>query len=109
MPPDDKGHGGQEQVQTTAEAAEVAVFEERRKNMDTGEGRFEQFSSIDHKEFLERMYDLRDKYPKSKGVFTVGETLEIRGSKFKVTDISPWGIKLRLLKADEPCPLDEPE
>ena len=66
--------------------------------MDTGEGRFEQFSSKDHREFLEKLADLRDKYPKSKGVFTTGEELEIRGSRFRVTDISPWGIKLKLLK-----------
>ncbi|MBW1723709.1 MAG: hypothetical protein JRJ78_16885 [Deltaproteobacteria bacterium] len=60
--------------------------------MDTGEGRFKQLNN------LAELKDLREKYPKSKGVFTVGEELEIKGSKFKVKDISPFGIKLKLLK-----------
>lgn len=60
--------------------------------MDTGEGRFEHFKS------LSELPELQAKYPKSKGVFTVGEELEIRGSLFIVKDISPFGIKLKLLK-----------
>ena len=62
--------------------------------MDTGEGRFEKFFDPVEEE------QLRKKYPKSKGVFTEGEELEIRGSKFRVIDISPFGIKLKLLPAD---------
>ena len=77
--------------------------------MDTGEGRFEQFTSEGHKDFLKQLHDNRAKYPKSKGVFTVGEVLEIRESRFKVADISPWGIKLKLLKAEGPDPLPEPD
>ncbi len=42
---------------------------------------------------------LREEYPKSKGVFTVGEKIEIKGSLFSVKDISPFGIKLKLLKS----------
>jgi len=60
--------------------------------MDSGEGRFERFNKLDELE------ELRNKFPKSKGVFTVGEEVEIRGSKFKVKEISPFGIKLKLLK-----------
>ena len=60
--------------------------------MDTGEGKFHKFESP----FEEQA--LRKKYPKSKGVFTVGEILEIKESRFKVKDISVWGIKLKLLK-----------
>lgn len=60
--------------------------------MDTGEGNFKRFNN------LEELEELRHKYPKSKGVFTVGEELEIRGSKFRVKYISPFGIKLKLLK-----------
>jgi len=63
--------------------------------MDTGEGRFERF------DLLEQYGNLRKKYPNSKGVFTVGEELEIRGSRFCVKDISPFGIKLKLLKPKE--------
>ena len=61
--------------------------------MDTGEGEFKMFFSGEEE-------GLRKKYPKSKGVFTKGEELEIRGSKFRVIDISPFGIKLKLLPAD---------
>jgi len=60
--------------------------------MDTGEGRFERMR--DCREEL----PMRLKYPKSKGVFEVGEEIEIRGSRFRVKDISPFGIKLKLLK-----------
>lgn len=66
--------------------------------MDTGEGRFEQFEDSPSLEMFEKQVEeLREKYPKSKGVFTVGEELEIKGSRFKVKDISPFGIKLKLL------------
>lgn len=63
--------------------------------MDTGEGRFEKF---DLNISLEDLNKLKEKFPKAKGIFTVGEELEIKGSSFKVTDISPLGIKLKLLK-----------
>jgi len=58
--------------------------------MDDGNGSFLRFA-------IEELDDLRKKYPKSKGVFRVGEELEIRGSKFRVKEISPFGIKLKLL------------
>ena len=60
--------------------------------MDTGEGRMVAMDSPDEEEAMRKMY------PKSKGIFTVGEEIEIRGSRFKVKDISPFGIKLKLLK-----------
>ena len=59
--------------------------------MDNGMGKFERFADMSEAE------KLRQTYPKSKGIFTVGEKIEIRGSLFKVTDISPFGIKLKLL------------
>ena len=62
--------------------------------MDTGEGRFEAFRELDE------LRELEKKYPKSKGVFHVGEELEIKGSKFRIKDISPFGMKLKLLKQD---------
>jgi len=49
---------------------------------------------------LEELEKKREKYSESKGVFTVGEELEIRGSRFLVKDISPFGIKLKLLKQE---------
>jgi len=46
--------------------------------MDTGEGRFEEFEYKPSEEYD----NLRKKYPKSKGVFYVGEELKIKGSLF---------------------------
>lgn len=63
--------------------------------MNTGKGRFEEVKD------LESVDEMRKKYPESKGIFTVGEELEIRGSRFKVKDISPWGMKLKLLPAKD--------
>lgn len=60
--------------------------------MDTGEGRFEMYDGI-----LKAEED-RPRWPKAKGIFTVGEIIEIRGSSFRIKDISPFGIKLKLLK-----------
>ena len=60
--------------------------------MDTGEGRFEMFSAGDEEP------GLRERFPKAKGVFHVGEEIEIKGSRFKVKEITPFGIKLKLLK-----------
>jgi len=59
--------------------------------MDAGHGRFERF------ETEAELEELRKRHPKSKGVFTVGEEIEIRGSRFVVKGISPFGIKLKLL------------
>ena len=67
--------------------------------MDTGEGRFELFfSAIDDEDDMIAV--LKQKFPKAKGVFRVGEELEIKGSKFRVKEITPFGIKLKLLKQD---------
>lgn len=85
--------------------------------MDTGEGRFipiEEDIAKKIESFQERLKDeplkgfeaekeieaLRQQFPKMKGIFHIGEELEIKGSKFKVHDISPFGIKLRLLPQD---------
>ena len=65
--------------------------------MDTGEGRFEEFEYKPSEEYD----NLREKYPKSKGEFHVGEKLEIKGSLFRVKDISPFGMKLKLLKSED--------
>ncbi len=65
--------------------------------MDTGEGRFEPLPNI----LQETIDKAREEHPKSKGVFTVGEEIEIRGSRFRVKDISPFGIKLKLLPAKD--------
>ena len=63
--------------------------------MDTGQGKFEQFDD------LQSLHGKIRKYPNARGIFIVGEELEIRGSRFLVKDISPYGIKLKLLKVKE--------
>jgi hypothetical protein len=63
--------------------------------MDTGEGRFVASRTPD------LLNEMRSQYPKAKGIFEVGEEIEIRGSLFKVKDISPMGIKLWLLPAKD--------
>ncbi len=68
--------------------------------MDTGEGRFVAVEGKDPVEQLRHEAELRKKYPKAKGLFYVGEKLEIKGSRFLVKDISPYGIKLKLLKGE---------
>ena len=64
--------------------------------MDSGEGKFVPMERTD----WEYEMDMRAKYPKSKGIFSVGEELEIRGSKFRVKKITPFGIMLKLLKQE---------
>ena len=61
--------------------------------MDSGEGRFEEVKN------LVDVSEMYQKHPNAKGIFRVGEELEIRGSRFRVKQISPFGIKLKLLKA----------
>jgi hypothetical protein len=63
--------------------------------MDTGTGRFVMAKTPD---LLDK---LRDEYLNAKGVFQVGEELEIRGSRFKVIGLSARRMKLRLLPAKD--------
>lgn len=69
--------------------------------MDSGEGRFVPVEGEDPLERQRAIVRLRKKYPKSKGVFSIGEEVEIKGSKFQVTKIFGKAIHLRLLKAEE--------
>jgi len=69
--------------------------------MDTGEGRFVRFEAENEKMLKDKLAELNEKYKKAKGVFQVGEELEIRGSRFIIKDISPFGMKLKLLPSME--------
>jgi len=60
--------------------------------MDTGEGKFEAFNTD------EELRALKEAHPESRGVFSVDEELEIKGSRFKVKKITPFGMLLKLLK-----------
>ena len=66
--------------------------------MDTGEGRLEQVKGSIEVERLNQLAQMVKKYPKAKGIFQVGEELEIKGSMFKVSKIDQFGIRLRILK-----------
>ncbi len=68
--------------------------------MDSGEGRFIPLEE-DPLERQRAIVRLRKKYPKSKGIFSVGEEVEIKGSKFEITKIFGKAIHLKLLKAGE--------
>lgn len=66
--------------------------------MDTGKGNFEQFESMEAlNEAKSRIEQLGGTV---RGVFTVGEEIEIRGSRFKVQQIWPRKLVLKLLSAD---------
>lgn len=60
--------------------------------MDTGEGRLEAFNTD------EELRALKALHADHRGVFSIGEELEIKGSLFKIKKISPFGIVLKVLK-----------
>jgi len=58
--------------------------------MDTGKGNFAEIS--------QQRYEELETYPKSKD-FRVGEIVELKGSKFKITAIESRGrMKLKLIR-----------
>lgn len=61
--------------------------------MDTGNGNFKMLSEQEAKPFVENeLHGLPVDH-----FFRVGETVELKGSKFRVKSISPKGLKLKLL------------
>ncbi len=60
--------------------------------MDTGKGRF---IEIPKDSGLARMVELA--HPKHGGIFTVGETVVLKGSRFRIKHITQTGMKLKLL------------
>ncbi|GAF86122.1 unnamed protein product [marine sediment metagenome] len=65
--------------------------------MDTGRGNFVPINAEKEKELLEKISELQNEYPSHGGVFHVGETVELKGSKFKIQKIIPKKLILRLL------------
>jgi len=51
----------------------------------------------DSEETLETFF--REKYLKAKSIFRVGEEVTLKESRFRVTSVGPFGIKLKLLKS----------
>ena len=62
--------------------------------MDTGEGRFQ---PLDQRIFEAYMSGQKQKPEKAGGIFSVGEELEIKGSRFMVRKITRKDLILRLL------------
>ena len=66
--------------------------------MDQGNGTFKQYPSMaDLIEDNPNLYQVKDDFAALKGVFRVGERLEIKGSRFEVSKIINKGLKLKLL------------
>jgi uncharacterized Zn finger protein len=64
--------------------------------MDTGEGRFEQFDS--EAELRDKLDELRRQFPRmNEQAFSIGQEVEINGSKFRVSKITPKKMTLRIL------------
>ena len=59
--------------------------------MDTRQGNFEMAENE------AKLADLIEQYSNHGGIFTVGETVELKGSKFRVKSVNPKGLRLRLL------------
>ena len=60
--------------------------------MDDGRGNFIPMENLDNLEHLQ------EQHPKHGGVFSLGEIVELKGSRFKVKSINPTTIRLKLLK-----------
>ena len=59
--------------------------------MDSGNGNFIPFDKPEDEEAL------KEKYPFHGGTFKLNETVELKGSKFRVKSIKPTEIRLKLL------------
>lgn len=70
--------------------------------MDTGKGSFEILEALGKTEeqLQAEKQSLEEKYPNRGGWFTVGEIIEIRGSKFRVKSVKPTELRLKLLPKD---------
>lgn len=65
--------------------------------MDTGRGNFEELKLPDGADIQQAMRELEAKHPQHGGWFRVGEEVEIRGSRFRVKNVKPGELRLKLL------------
>ena len=63
--------------------------------MDTGNGNFEAFK--DYEDLKNRLDDVQKLYPGHGGIFSEGEEVELKGSRFCISKIISNGLKLELL------------
>ena len=61
--------------------------------MDTGEGYFHKIESLE-----KELQEAKQEFPEHGGIFSIGEELEIKGSKFRVKSIKPTELRLKLLR-----------
>lgn len=66
--------------------------------MDTGQGKFEITNAENAEKLKELMGLMESKYPNHGGWFKEGEIVELKGSQFRVKNIKPTQITLKLLK-----------
>ena len=62
--------------------------------MDTGEGRLEMLEA-------QRQAELMNKKPGRTDIFSVGEEVQVKDSRFRITKITPKKLTLRILARDK--------
>ena len=62
--------------------------------MDTGKGKFELLEKA-------RTMELMQENPNRTDIFTVGEEVKIRDSRFRIVKITPKKLTLRILQREE--------
>jgi uncharacterized Zn finger protein len=65
--------------------------------MDAGNGRFEQIMADSDEELKKKARELEGLFPNHGGWFSVGEVIEIRGSRFRVKAVKSDELRLKLL------------
>lgn len=67
--------------------------------MDTGKGYLEILKAAKNARDLQSEINaMEEKHPQHGGWFRVGETIELRGSTFRIASVSPTGLRLKVLK-----------
>jgi len=65
--------------------------------MDTGEGRFKIMDEARLSTFYEQFNSLEEKQKAQERIFSVGEEVTVKGSRFRVIRITPKKLFLKLL------------
>lgn len=66
--------------------------------MDTGKAWFEMMKEEDEKIAAQKKAEMEKRHPNHGGWFHEGELIEIKGSTFKITRITPTKLTLKLQK-----------
>jgi hypothetical protein len=64
--------------------------------MDTGKGRFEMAQGANEEELKKNMEAIEAAYPKHGGWFREGEFIELKGSLFQISRVTPLKLVLKL-------------